>query len=135
MNNGTKKTHCKHGHDISVVGRNTGGACRGCQESYTNSPKRTEQRFNSKWSRDGIVNEQGLPFLYADFNRHFQIQGGLCKLCSRHQSEFDRALCVDHDHETGKFRALLCASCNRNMVGKHTLETAIALVEYLKKPI
>ena len=35
-----------------------------------------------------------------------------CALCERHVSEFSRKLCVDHDHETGKIRGLLCTKCN-----------------------
>lgn len=29
----SKQTHCKHGHDIAVVGRNTSGACRECHRA------------------------------------------------------------------------------------------------------
>ena len=84
------------------------------------------------WKADGILNESGDVFGVNDFNRLFQIQGGRCKLCNKHQSEFDRNLCVDHDAETGHARGLLCMLCNRNMVGKHTLETAMKLVAYLQ---
>ena len=36
-------------------------------------------------------------------------QEGICPLCEL----FFEALCIDHDHETGKVRGLLCISCNR----------------------
>ena len=42
----------------------------------------------------------------------FDEQGGRCKICGVHQSEIKRSLCVDHDHETGKVRGLLCGKCN-----------------------
>lgn len=35
-----------------------------------------------------------------------------CAICNRHQSEFKIALAVDHDHETGRVRGLLCKPCN-----------------------
>ena len=42
----------------------------------------------------------------------FDLQGGACALCNTHQSELTKALCTDHDHETGKVRGLLCLMCN-----------------------
>jgi hypothetical protein len=35
-----------------------------------------------------------------------------CGICGRHQSEFDQALHVDHNHTSGKVRGLLCSDCN-----------------------
>src|SRR5262245_56956507 len=37
-------------------------------------------------------------------------QGGVCKICSRPQK--NRRLAVDHNHETGAVRGLLCGPCN-----------------------
>lgn len=35
--------------------------------------------------------------------------GGICAICGRSSA---KRLSVDHDHETGKVRGLLCAPCN-----------------------
>lgn len=35
-----------------------------------------------------------------------------CAICRCHQSDVKRAFSVDHDHKTGKVRALLCTTCN-----------------------
>ena len=40
----------------------------------------------------------------------FQAQGGRCALCGG-----AKALVVDHDHATGKVRALLCHRCNTSL--------------------
>lgn len=37
-------------------------------------------------------------------------QGGLCAICGSPPAH--DALAIDHDHETGKVRALLCDNCN-----------------------
>ncbi len=60
-------------------------------------------------------------------------QDGCCMLCGKHESEFKRRLAVDHDHVTGKVRALLCRRCNTNKVGSNTLKSSLAVTEYLKK--
>lgn len=42
-------------------------------------------------------------------------QGNCCAICKSESTGSARTqrLCVDHDHQTGKVRGLLCASCNR----------------------
>ena len=45
----------------------------------------------------------------AQFDALLEAQGGRCVLC---RSKPDYRLFVDHDHESGKTRGLLCAKCN-----------------------
>lgn len=46
-------------------------------------------------------------------------QNGVCAICrqpeTRKQEGYIIALAVDHDHETGKIRGLLCARCNTGL--------------------
>jgi hypothetical protein len=40
-------------------------------------------------------------------------QGGKCAICGcSKRTAKDRRLAVDHDHNTGKIRGLLCSKCN-----------------------
>ena len=50
-----------------------------------------------------------------DYNKLFDEQNGCCAICGKHQSEFKRPLSVDHDHNTGKVRGLLCTPCNNGL--------------------
>jgi hypothetical protein len=52
-----------------------------------------------------------------DFNRMRKTQNYKCFGCKRSEKLFNRHLCVDHCHKTGKIRALLCNSCN-GILGK-----------------
>jgi hypothetical protein len=59
----------------------------------------------------------------AEYDAMFQAQGGLCALCLRTErtlvgingSTDVRRLHVDHDHVSGKIRALLCSACNSGL--------------------
>jgi hypothetical protein len=46
-----------------------------------------------------------------DYDALLAIQGGVCGLCQRPPVP-GRRLAVDHNHETGAVRALLCIACN-----------------------
>ena len=56
-----------------------------------------------------------------EYQALFEAQGGVCKLCGeeetarKNHSEEKRMLAVDHDHNTGVVRGLLCARCNVNL--------------------
>ena len=52
-----------------------------------------------------------------------------CEICGK----FDCVLCVDHDHNTNKFRGILCQSCNRFLGWFDNNKEKIK--EYLKKKI
>lgn len=50
--------------------------------------------------------------------RHLEIlqsQGGGCGICGEEKSHNGKSLCVDHCHETGEVRGLLCDHCNRGI--------------------
>lgn len=64
-------------------------------------------------------------------------QGGRCYICRRLPRK-GRRLAVDHDHQTGKVRGLLCSNdewgCNRAVLGViTTLEMARRVVAYYEK--
>ena len=64
-------------------------------------------------------------------------QKGVCKICGLPETAIIRgriaALAVDHCHETGKVRGLLCMNCNR-MLGNAKDSTANLLnaIKYLE---
>lgn len=55
-----------------------------------------------------------------DYGRMLAAQGGVCEVCSRPEVRLrpdgtPTPLHVDHDHETGKVRSLLCYTCNSGL--------------------
>lgn len=74
-----------------------------------------------------------------DYNRMLDEQGHVCAVCGEIETVVDhrgriRMLSVDHDHETGEVRGLLCFSCN---VGIGAFKEQRSLIEaaahYLKQ--
>ena len=54
----------------------------------------------------------------VQYNEMLEAQGGRCAACRQKETTCDprtkmlKNLCVDHDHDTGKVRGLLCSGCN-----------------------
>ena len=47
---------------------------------------------------------------------YYDNHNGKCDICGKEEivDRFNR-LCIDHNHETGEFRGLLCMGCNRGL--------------------
>jgi hypothetical protein len=60
------------------------------------------------------------------------LQNHKCGICGKDESLFKNKLSVDHNHKTGLVRGLLCYRCNKFIVGRHTYESALKLINYLK---
>lgn len=62
--------------------------------------QRIKKRINNLKRRYGMT--------IQDFKLQVDIQDGKCAICQKKKE----TLCVDHCHDTGDFRGLLCSSCN-----------------------
>lgn len=58
-----------------------------------------------------------------EYDTMLREQGGVCAICKK---ECSKALAVDHDHQTGLVRGLLCNPCNR---GIGYLKDSVAILE------
>lgn len=62
-------------------------------------------------------------------------QGGICALCSKDDPDaVGRKLHIDHDHQTGRVRGLLCSMHNTGL-GKlgDSIEGLLRAIEYLRR--
>jgi len=74
----------------------------------------TRKRIQTIESRiRNLKNNYGITVEY--YKELFIQQGGECAICRKPQSEFNYPLHVDHDHQTGKVRGLLCSGCNTGL--------------------
>lgn len=72
------------------------------------------------------------------YDEMFEKQNGLCAICfKKEQRLIDNIpvrLSVDHNHATGKIRALLCGLCNKGIGNfKDNIDLLKNAIEYLKK--
>lgn len=69
-----------------------------------------------------------------DYQIMFENQGGRCDICGKHQSDTGKRLYVDHNHATGKVRALLCQHCNTALGFVDDNEgTLQKMIDYLRR--
>lgn len=67
------------------------------------------ERYRSKYDRAGAL-RRNYGLTVEEFDTMVLAQEGRCALCDRPSD-----LVVDHDHRTGRVRALLCTRCNTGL--------------------
>lgn len=136
----------RHGQPKSPDGRT--GACKKClnkmaKKKYWENPQKERDKKNAQYHADPSVTRRStLKKLYditlEDYNALALQQKGLCAICNKppiRNNQFKgEQLVVDHNHNTGKIRALLCARCNL-AIGqfKHNIDLLKKAINYLRR--
>jgi Recombination endonuclease VII len=69
-----------------------------------------------------------------DYDAMLAKQGGCCAVCRTDDPGGTTIWCVDHDHETGEVRGLLCRACNIALGAvRDRIDTLRAMIAYLQK--
>jgi hypothetical protein len=90
--------------------------CSSCQFLKVNEWKKANPSRHARIEQGRhLRNSYGINM--AEYERMLQSQHGLCAICNRQETAKSnsgniKSLTVDHDHASGKIRALLCHSCN-----------------------
>lgn len=108
-----KVQFCPQKHDTFIVGRSKDGGCHSCHLAAQQKWRISHKDQTKAIARKSDLKKYGMT--ENDYNRMFQIQGGKCAICDQHQSSLASKLCIDHNHSTGKVRALLCVGCNTSL--------------------
>lgn len=128
--------------------RNHPGRCIECGKEYGKEwyrkNKAKNKRRSDKWRSENRIevrdkelrNKYGITL--DDYNEMLKAQDGVCALCGKTEKVKSRAgkiraLAVDHCHDTGRVRGLLCYRCNQLIAGiGDKLESAEKLVLYME---
>lgn len=115
-------TMCKETKPLSEY-RSRGGEqkhllksrCNGClfrehkQWTEENTEKVREYRAKDKWTLKKRCKRHGIT--PEEFWSIYEEQDGSCPVCDKAIEAEDSA--IDHNHETGEVRGILCKTCNR----------------------
>lgn len=109
------RRRCPWGDHFVDLSEFKGGYCNNCRP--------LSQRDNSLRRKYGITLD--------DYVEMWNSQNGECAICQEKKSRLD----VDHCHETGRVRGLLCMRCNYNLLGcvKDDVNIIRRAVEYLEE--
>jgi|11_taG_2_1085331.scaffolds.fasta_scaffold00723_18 hypothetical protein len=105
-------------------------------KAYREKNKEKIRAYTKKYKEKHYANQ--LKRLYGiglhEYNLMLTEQKGKCACCGIHQNELTRNFAVDHDHDTGLIRGLLCGNCN-TAIGKlgDNIEGLMRALNYLEK--
>lgn len=116
--------------------------CKPCSVAYKEEWKRrnpekfqailargAETRSRYELRRRAVRNGQDPDFMETYIAQH----DGMCAICHGKYPQGRKALAMDHDHQTGLFRGMLCANCNGGLGRFHDdPELLAAAIAYLK---
>lgn len=126
-----KKKRCKDGVSAGITTNrkivpNSGGRC-----ATHHRLRKQEQR--KKNHAEHIGKTYGITA--EEYQRIYEAQGGRCYICQR-ATGARRKLAVDHDHESGYVRGLLCRPCNHKVLGhlRDDTEAFQRAIDYINNP-
>lgn len=107
--------------------------CRACEsEKRKEIRKKYPERAKARDLRTDLMRNYGISV--DQYEKMRSDQNGCCACCGKHETEFQRRLNVDHDHNTGAIRALLCNECNPGIgYFQDSFERLEMAIRYLKK--
>lgn len=106
-------TECGTGKPLSEFHRNGRVGlyprCRSCRSAKRKAWRETYRVEQARHRRAAALATFGLTV--DEYETMLASQGGVCAICSK-ECTTGRRLAVDHDHASGRVRALLCYPCN-----------------------
>lgn len=123
--------------------------CRACETAYDRARYLAQQEERKAYSRSRYAAIRADPQRFLIYSlrlaasrlgldpdliiRHFESHHGCCDICGGQNDASRTRLAIDHDHESGTFRGLLCGTCN-TAIGllRDRPKIAIAAAGYLR---
>lgn len=132
---------CRNGHkrtESNTKYRHRNGGkqreCRECRRMRAHRYKQSHRAYLAAHMRVYRARDLAKTLMQRyggqaeDYHRLLSLQGNACAICKE-----QKKLVVDHDHQTGKVRGLLCTACNNGLgvFSDNSIRLRIA-VDYLE---
>lgn len=98
-----------------------------CTTHHRVAVKRAESLAHAR----AVENRYGISA--GDYWTLYEAQGRHCAICQIATGKTKR-LAVDHDHDTGQVRGLLCGPCNQLIGRRYGIEALARAINYLADP-
>jgi len=107
-------------------------ACKDCGRARAR--KYWEKKPLSKEAQREKNLQKSFGIGIKDYNKLLEIQNGCCAICGTDSCASGRNFAVDHNHQTGKIRGLLCKFCN-TALGQFKDDTTVLqkAIQYLER--
>ena len=94
------------------------GFCKSCARDLSNAWRAKNRTVNRRYGLNWRLKYK-FNMSLDEYNSLLEAQGHKCAICGQPEmvtrNGIPKMMCIDHDHETGKVRGLLCNNCNRGI--------------------
>ena len=109
--------------------------CKDCKRAYSrawHADKKDDPTYSASRRDRRIRHHYGIS--QEDYDALIDSQHGVCAGCGTSDPGKHGVFDIDHDHQSGKVRGLLCSPCNRALgFLRDSAETAMNLARYIQE--
>lgn len=112
--------------------------CKTCRKGWKSEERKEYHKNRYHDNKDNYLNwtyQRHYGITLEEYNTMLENQNGVCSICNKECSS-GRRLSVDHNHETGAIRSLLCGNCNKGLgCFQDNPDLLLKSIEYLNKHV